>query len=72
MEKCKLVTTYSTFPRCEKEENWCLVEPVIQDRLMYINEHPRMRARQEEEKRLIQLSQTTLEKYDISLHQYVR
>ena len=30
-----------------------------------------MRAGQEEEKRLIQLSQTTLEKYDISLHQYV-
>ena len=71
MEKCNLGTTYTAFSRCEKEENWCLVEPVTQDRLMYINEHPHMRARQEEEKRLIQLSQTTLEKYDISLHQYV-
>ena len=36
MEKCKLGTTYTAFSRCEKEENWCLVEPVTQDRLMYI------------------------------------
>ena len=64
MEQRALGTSYTAFSRVETESRWCLVEPVSQDRLLYINRHPRMVGRREEEKRLEALSQDTLNKYE--------
>ena len=60
MEKLNLGISYTAFSRCGKEENWCLVEKLPLDRLNYINEHPHMNERHEEEKRLIQISDNTI------------
>ena len=37
MEVLSLGISYTAFSRCEKEENWCLVEKLPQDRLIYIH-----------------------------------
>ena len=71
MEKNNLGTAYTAFSRCERERNWCLVEPIAQDRLMYINTHPRMKARQDEEQRLINQSRKTIAKYNITTDTYM-
>jgi len=73
MEALNLGITYTAFSRCESDSNWCLVEKLPQDRLLYINEHPNMKQRHEEEKRLKQLSEQTLIKYGkfIDVQQYV-
>ena len=63
METLNLGISYTAFSRCEKEENWCLVEKLPLDRLTYINEHPHMQERHNEEKRLNELSDTTIEHY---------
>ena len=60
MERNCLGTAYTAFSRCEEESNWCLVEPIPQQRLFYINEHPRMKPRRDEEQRLKNLSRNTL------------
>ena len=71
MEKNNLGIAYTAFSRCESERNWCLVEPLTQDRLMYINRHPRMKARQDEENKFKTLSQKTVAKYDITIAKYL-
>ena len=53
----------TAFSRCEKESNWCLVEPIPQQRLFYINEHPRMKPRRDEEQQFQNLSRNTIAKY---------
>ncbi|XP_057310732.1 uncharacterized protein LOC130648690 [Hydractinia symbiolongicarpus] len=71
MEKNNLGTAYTAFSRCEKERNWALVEPITQERLLYVNTHPRMKARQEEEQRLKALSNETIKKFDITIVKYI-
>ena len=71
MEKNNLGTAYTAFSRCERERNWCLVEPLNQERLLYIKRHPRMKARQDEEKRLNLLSDKTVIKYNITIENYI-
>ena len=56
-------TAYTAFSRCEKESNCCLVEPITQKKLFYINAHPRMEPRRNEEQRLQNLTRNTIEKY---------
>ena len=63
MEALNLGLTYTALSRCEKEENWCLVDKIPFDRLSYINNHPHMKERREEEKRLQELSEETISKY---------
>ena len=63
MERMSIGMTYTSFSRVENENRWCLVEKIPQDRLMYINNHPQMKFRMEEEQRLKKLSQETIKKY---------
>ena len=63
METLNLGLTYTALSRCERESNWCLVEKISEDRLMYINSHPHMKARKDEEERLKTLSFNTISKY---------
>ena len=58
---CLGTAAYTAFSRCEKESNWCLVESIPQQRLFYINEHPRMKPRRDEEQRLQNLSRNTID-----------
>ena len=60
MESLSLGTTYTAFSRVESESRWCLVEKIPQDRINYMNQHPRMTGRREEEKRLQMLSEKTV------------
>ena len=63
MEKLNLGITYTALSRASKLENVALVEKVPFDRLNYINNHPWMTQRREEEKRLNILSEETLKTY---------
>ena len=63
MEKLNLGITYTALSRASKLENVALVEKVPFDRLQYINNHPWMPQRREEEKRLKVLSEETLQTY---------
>jgi hypothetical protein len=63
MEALSLGTTYTALSRVERESNWCLVEKIPEDRLLYINDHPQMAARREEEQRLMKLSNKTVKDY---------
>ncbi|XP_066927171.1 uncharacterized protein [Clytia hemisphaerica] len=63
MEKLNLGITYTALSRASKLENVALVEKVPFDRLNYINNHPWMPQRREEEKRLKILSEETLKTY---------
>ena len=61
VEKLNLGLTYTALSRCERENNWCLVEKIPEDRLLYINSHPHMmKASKEEETRLQALSLDTI------------
>lgn len=62
MEALSLGTTYTAFSRVETESRWCLVEKIPQDRILYINSHPHMVERRQEENRLLELSRKTVEK----------
>jgi len=64
MEQLNLGTTYTALSRCEKESDWCLVENIPQERLLYINDHPQMKGRQIEENRLKGLSKQTVLAYN--------
>ena len=63
MEKLNLGITYTALSRASKLENVALIEKVPYDRLQYINNHPWMPQRREEEKRLKVLSEETLQTY---------
>ena len=71
MEAHCLGLAYTAFSRVEKERNYSLVQPIPEQRLMYVNTHKRMKSRQEEEKRLRELSQKTIEKYNITTEKYI-
>ena len=58
-----LGTTYTALSRVDKKSNWVLVGKVPEERIMYINTHPHMKARWEEEMRINALSEDTLKKY---------
>ena len=53
------------------EQDWCLVEPIPEERLMCINTHVRMKPRQEEEQRLKDLSAKTVAKYNITPQKFL-
>ena len=57
MEKLNLGTTYTAL------SSWVLVEKVPEERIMYIDTHPHMKARREEEMGINALSEETLKKY---------
>lgn len=59
MEALNLGMTYTAFSRCSEDVDWCLASPIPFSRLEYINKHPQIKARLEEEKRLIGLSNQT-------------
>ncbi|XP_066924267.1 uncharacterized protein [Clytia hemisphaerica] len=63
MEKLNLGITYTALSRASKLENVALVEKVPYDRLNYINNHPWMPRRREEEERLKILSGETLQTF---------
>ena len=63
MEQLSLGTTYTAMSRVERESNWALVEKVPEERILYINDHPHMKARMQEEKRLQSLSDQTVGKW---------
>ena len=63
MEKLNLGTIYTALSRVDKKSNWVLVGKVPEERKMYINTHPHMKARREEEMRINALSGDTLKKY---------
>ena len=63
MEQQSLGITYTALSRAESEDRWCLMERIPQDRLLYINDHPQMERRRQEEKRLAKLSEDTITKY---------
>ena len=63
MEEQNLGISYTAFSRVETEDSWCLVEQIPEDRLLYINDHPKMALRHEEEERLNHLAENTLKNY---------
>ena len=63
MEQQSLGITYTALSRAESEDRWCLMEKIPQDRLFYINDHPQMENRRQEEKRLMQISEETIQRY---------
>ena len=63
MEKLNLGATYTALSRVDKKSSWVLVGKVPEERIMYINTHPHMKARREEEMRINALSEDTLKKY---------
>ena len=63
MEKLSLSTTYTALSRVESNQTWTLVGKIPQERLFYINDHPRMKSRKQEENRLKELSEKTLAIY---------
>ena len=63
MQKLSLGTTYTALSRVESNQRWTLVEKIPQERLCYINDHPRMKSRKQEENRLKELSEKTLTTY---------
>ena len=63
MEALSLGTSYTAFSRVESENRWSLVDEVPMDRIMYINEHPHMQKRRDEENRLKKMSALTVAKY---------
>ena len=63
VEKLNLGTIYTALSRVDKKSNWVLVGKVPEERKMYINTHPHMKARREEEMRINALSGDTLKKY---------
>ena len=63
MEKLCLGLTYTALSRACKLENIALVVKIPFDRLAYINNHPWMTKRREEEERLENLSKATLDRY---------
>lgn len=63
MEQLNLGTTYTALSRVDSESNWALVEPIPEYRIMYINDHPKMKGRVEEEHRLREISENTVKKY---------
>ena len=63
MEALSLGTSYTAFSRVESENRWCLVDEVPMDRILYINEHPHMQQRRDEENRLEQMSALTVANY---------
>ena len=63
MEEQNLGISYTAFSRAESEDRWCLVEKIPEDRLLYINDHPQMKNRHEEEQRLRTLSTETIHRY---------
>ena len=73
MEALSLGTSYTAFSRVEKESRWCLVEKIPQDRITYINNHPHMSGRKEEEQRLQTISEQTIKKYShhIDVENYI-
>uniref|UniRef100_A0A7M5XH24 ATP-dependent DNA helicase n=2 Tax=Clytia hemisphaerica TaxID=252671 RepID=A0A7M5XH24_9CNID len=63
MEQQSLGITYTALSRAESEDRWCLIDKIPQDRLHYINNHPQMQNRHQEEKRLNELSANTIARY---------
>ena len=63
MEKLNLGITYTALSRASKLENIALIEKIPFDRLQYINNHPWMARRRNEEERLKKFSEETLQTY---------
>ena len=63
MESLNLGLTYVALSRVQTETDMALVEPIPQDRLLYINNHPHMKGRIEEDQRLLKLSEETVSQY---------
>ena len=63
MEQLSVGTSYTGLSRVEKESDWALYEKIPADRILFINDHPKMLGRRAEEKDcnlfLIKLLQTT-------------
>ena len=64
MEQQSLGITYTALSRAESDDRWCLINRIPQDRLMYINNHPQIENRRNEEKRLDRLSEDTIKRYE--------
>ncbi|XP_066914213.1 uncharacterized protein [Clytia hemisphaerica] len=64
MEQQSLGITYTALSRAESEDRWCLIDKIPQDRLHYINNHPQMQNRHQEEKRLNELSANTIARFN--------
>ena len=71
MEKLNLGTAYTAFSRVCEEKDFCLAEKIPFERLEYINRHPQMKKRLEEEKRLLALAESTYDRYSCSELQYI-
>ena len=63
MESLSLGLTYVALSRVHKESDWALVEPIPYDRISYINSHPHMKGRLDEEKRLQEMSDRTVNQF---------
>ena len=48
-----------------------MYEPIPFERLEYINRHPKKKVREAEEKRLIQLSEHTVDRHQCSIKEYL-
>ena len=71
MEKLNLGTAYTAFSRVSEETDFCLAQKVPYERLEYINRHPQMIKRLNEEKRLLALAEDTYRRYSCSENEYV-
>ena len=71
MEAKSLGLAYTALSRVCAEKNFALAEPISYERLSYVNTHPQMKNRRNEERRLIGLAQKTYEKYSCSEEEYI-
>jgi ATP-dependent exoDNAse (exonuclease V) alpha subunit len=71
MENTNLGQAYTAFSRCSEESDWALDQQISWERLQTINDHKDMKSRANEEKRLEELAQKTMEKIDCTIPQYL-
>ena len=71
MEKLCYGTAYTAFSRVTEDSDWCLADPIPFERLEYLNRHPKKRVRETEEKRLMNLSQHTVQENQCTIKEYL-
>ena len=71
MEKLCYGTAYTAFSRVTEDSDWCLAAPIPFERLEYLNRHPKKRVRETEEKRLLKLTQSTVQENQCTIQEYL-